>query len=424
MIGRRACWLTGCLVALATAGTAAATAGAYRITLAPKTVPAGGQSILRATIHATTSTIRSVNLRPPDGYGVSAVTAPRGASGSITRNLVRLRGLQIAPGTSKTVTLTLDAPCSSRTRRPWSTLPRPARGATTATTGACSLSFVPQPANAKVGQRVSAASFDTAGPAPAVAVIDARGGRSRSDGVKVALTLAPGSAAGPLTGGRRRSSKGGVVAFPRLTVASQGPYRLLASAKRVPPATSDAFQAEQDVAVCPDNVGCSTTATTTGTFGPNATPYAVSLNVQAPDNPNLGPDGGALTTSFDTQPPLDCRGYAELSPATGVFLGPNREKIVRLTLSPSLVGANGLQACVGLPYNFIARLFTRIPVEEDLNGDGVTDQYVGLLNDCFDIALGLLITPPCVADRGQDANLNYYITIRLPANGADPRYRS
>jgi hypothetical protein len=209
-------------------------------------------------------------------------------------------------------------------------------------------------------------------------------------------------------------------------VDGHGSARLVASGKRIPPATSNTFSAEQDAVLCPPNTSCSASATQTGTFGANNRAYSLRVDITAPDNPDVGQDGGALTTSFNAQAPLDCRGYRERGPGTAVFVGPNREKIVRYTLSPSLLAAHPgvLQACVGLPYNFLARLLTRFPVPEDTNGDGVKDQFVGQLNGCFEIVLGLLITPPCVSERGTDAAGNAFITIRVPPSDQDPRYRS
>jgi hypothetical protein len=441
MIGRKASLLVGIGLALVTATMASSTAGAasYRIGLLPQSMPAGGQATIRATITASTSRVGSINLTPPEGYAVARVGPPRGARAAIVRRVVRLRSLGIARGRSKVVRLTVNAPCSSRSKASWKATAKPSanfrgrrlssRGAhtrlTTRTTARCYLSFAPQPADVKVGDRITGTSFDPSGPPPAVVVLDRAGRQSRSDGVRVALTLAPGSAAGPLTGGSMRRSVKGVVTFPQLSVGSPGSYRLVASGKRIPPRTSNSFSAEQDAVVCTADASCSASATQTGTFGPNNTPYSLRLDVTAPDIPG-DQDAGALRTSFNTGTPLDCRGYHERSPDTGVFIGPNREKIVRFTISPTLLAASPgrLEACVGLPYKFLTKLFTPAAVHEDTNGDGVGDQFVGQLNGCFEIVLGLLISPPCVAQRGTDAAGNAFITIRVPPSDQDPRYRS
>jgi hypothetical protein len=440
MIGRRASLLAGAGLALtiATVASSTASAAAYRISLLPQTMPAGGHASIRATIHASGAAVGSINLKPPEGYAVTAVRPPRGSKGSVVANVVRLRKLNIKPGSSKVVTLSVNAPCSSRTTAAWAAKTKQSatftgqrlstvgsrKRLTTRTTASCRLSFSPQPGSVKIGSRITGASFDASGPAPAIVVVDGRGRRSRSSGVRVALTLAPGSSAGPLSGGATRKSVKGVVTFPRLTVGGQGSYRLVAEGKRIAPQTSDSFSAEQDAVVCEDDAGCSASATQTGTIGPNNTPYSMRMDVSAPENPGEGEDGGVLTASFNTQRPLDCGGYSERSPDTGVFVGPNRQKTVRLTLSPSLVTNPGsLQACVGLPYNF-AGLFTPSPVPVDTDGDGVNDQFVGRLSSCFDIIFGILIGPPCVGLRGFDDDGNAFITIHLPANDQDPRYRS
>ncbi|HEX8158981.1 MAG TPA: hypothetical protein VF526_16460 [Solirubrobacteraceae bacterium] len=424
----------------ATAAASTASAAAYRIGLSPQSMPAGGQKAIRATIHASGSAVGSVNLTPPEGYAVAAVKAPRGSKASVVRNLVRLRRLAIRPGRSKTVTLTVNAPCSSRSTATWNARakasatfagkPLSPRGSrkrlTTRTTARCRLEFSPQPGDVKVGDPITGTDFDAAAPGLKIVVIDGARRRSRSSGVRVAIKLAPGSSAGPLVGGETRSSVKGVVAFPGLTVGSPGSYQLSASGKRIPPTVSDSFEAQQDVVECSDNSSCTTSATKTGTFGSKDTPYSVRVDVTAPHNPNAEDDGGMLTTSFNSQRSLNCRGYGERSPDTAVFVGPNREKIVRFTVSQSLLAAHPgpLQACVGLPYNFLARLLTRFPVAEDSDGDGVNDQFVGQLNGCFEIILGLLITPPCISERGTDASGNAFITIRVPADDRDPRYRS
>jgi hypothetical protein len=442
MIGRRASLLVGIGLTVAITAIASSTASAatYRIALLPQSIPAGGQATILATINASGSRVGSINLTPPEGYGVARVRLPGGSAGRIVRNVVHLRRLGIARGRSKVVRLTVRAPCSSRSKAAWKATAKPsadfsgrrlsARGShtrlTTRTKSRCYFSFVPQPSDVKVGDRITATSFDATGPAPAVVVLDNAGRRSRSDGVRVALTLAPGSPTGSLTGGAMQRSVNGVVTFPQLSVGSHGSYRLVASGKRIPPRTSNSFRAEQDAVVCAVDISCSASARQTGTFGPNNTPYSLRLDVTAPDTPGAGGEGAALTTSFNTQPPLDCRGYHERAPDTGVFLGPNREKIVRYTVSPSLMAASPgkLQACVGLPYKFLTRLFTPAAVHEDTNGDGVGDQFVGQLNGCFEIVLGLLIKPPCVSQRGTDAAGNAFITIRVPPSDQDPRYRS
>lgn len=429
----------GLALALSLVASSTASAAAYGIALLPQSVPAGSQSTIRATISASASRVGSINLTPPEGYAVVGVRPPRGSKASIVRNVLRLRGLGIARGRSKVVTLTVNAPCSSSSTVAWGAIAKPSAGfrgrrlsprgshtrLTTRTTASCHVSFAPQPANVKVGERITGTSFDPTGPAVAVAVFDGAGLPSRSSGIRVEITLAPGSYAGPLAGAEQRSVNG-VVTFPRLAVGSPGSYRLIASGKLIPPGVSDSFNAEQDAVMCREDAGCRASATEIGTFGADKTPYSLRIDITAPANPNAGRDGGALTTSFDTQPPLDCPGYAERGPDTAVFVGPNREKIVRYTLSTSLLAADPrtLQACVGLPYNFLGRLFTPFPEPQDTNGDGAADQFVGQLNDCLEIILGLLVRPPCVSERGVDANGDAFIEIRVPPNDQDPRYRS
>lgn len=442
MIGRtgiRLAILAGALM-LSGLASSSASAAVYSVSLSPQTAPSGSRATIEATIgNDLSDTVGSVDLTAPAGFALVGASIAAPSTATVVGSTVQLRDLDIDFQDSKTVTLTVDLTCSPTTAAQWTAVAKrtgdfsglPLLGlgattqATTTTTGACTTAFVAPPADAEAGAPITALDFDPDAVAVAVTVLDGAGARLTRDNVAISLALAAGVYSGPLGGTTVRSTVDGVASFPGVSVASEGAYALIASSGGVSASISQTFRVEQDAVVCQPNVACGALATVSGAFGPGQTPYFVGVNVSAADNPATNDDGGVLTASFNTQPPLDCAGYTERAPDTAVVLGLNREKVMTLTVSASLMAASPgtLQACVGLPYHFQTRLLTPAAVHVDTNGDGVKDQYVGQLRTCFELLLGLLVTPPCVSQRGTDAAGNKFITIRVPADPLDPRIR-
>jgi hypothetical protein len=92
-------------------------------------------------------------------------------------------------------------------------------------------------------------------------------------------------------------------------------------------------------------------------------------------------------------------------------------------LDKALLAANPgtLQMCVGVPYVFRTRPGTAVATPADSDGDGIKDQWVGLLPTCSEPFLDR--KPPCVARRGTDRSGNPFIIARLKASPNDPRLR-
>ncbi|MDX6720845.1 MAG: hypothetical protein QOJ63_3099, partial [Solirubrobacteraceae bacterium] len=350
-------------------------------------------------------------------------------------NVIHVRDESLIAGGSRAIQIAYDAPCAQGTAN-WAVVAKqtpdfsgptdlalePKGSALTTTArGSCSLAFFAQPDDVKVGQPITTAPFDPTGAPAAVALLDATGHVSKSSGSLVTVGLALGSAWGQLNGKKTVSSVDGIASFPGISVSRQGRYVLTASSPGLKSTVSARFRAEQVAVRCRNNVDCSATVTQSGVFGPKGKPFFVRADTSAPRNPDVNGDGGVLTLSFDTQLPLDCAGYTERSPATAVVLGLNRRKVVALTMDKALLAANPgtQQMCVGVPYDFRTRAGTPDATFADSDGDGVKDQYVGLLPNCSDYAGR---RPPCVARRGTSSG-NPFIVARLKASPRDPRLR-
>jgi hypothetical protein len=430
-------WL---VFAIALAAIVPSAASAYSVVLPSTPVVSGQRVQITATItnYAQSEQLGSADLVAPAGVVLreaSLIDGPPAATASIANNVIHLRDESLIAGASRAVRITLDAPCAQGTTG-WAVVAKqtpdfsgptdlslePGSSALTTTArGSCSLAFVAQPDDVKIGQSITTAPFDpTAAPA-AVALLDAVGHLSGSSGELVTVGLALGSAWGQLNGKKTVSAVNGIASFPGISVSRQGRYVLTASSPGLKSTVSARFRAEQVAVRCRNGVDCTATVTQTGVFGPKAKPYFVRADTTAPRNPDVSSDGGVLTLSFDTQLPLDCAGYTERSPVTAVVLGLNRRKVVALTMDKALLAANPgtLQMCVGVPYLFRTRAGSPAATWEDSDGDGVKDQWVGQLPSCADVDR----RPPCVARRGTDSSGNPLVVARLKASPHDPRLR-
>jgi len=278
----------------------------------------------------------------------------------------------------------------------------------TTVTGACALRFAAQPQDARVGERISAADFDPAGPPVSVEVIDGEGNRSTSATPTITLALATGSGLGTLLGGTSATAVAGVVAFGDLRLDAAGVYSLRATAEGVQPAVSALFTIQQVAIACVEDVDCS---------GSLSTPRS---NVDASAFAGPGTDAGFLQMSFNTGFRPDCAGYEEFSADWAVVLGPDRQKRIVYSIDKRVMnanpnnGASSLQMCFAAPFTFATRAGGS-PAEADVDGDGITDWYYATLPDCG--------APPCVAARHKDRAGNGVIEVQAPAGAEDPAYR-
>lgn len=442
MIRRKDKWFGWLVFAIALSAVVPSAASAYTVVLPSAPVVSGQrvQATARITNYAQGEQLGSADISAPAGAVVrdaSLIDAPPAATASIAGNVIHVRDESLIGGATRSIRITFDAPCSQGTSG-WAvaakqspdfrgpadlSLDPTANSLSTTTRGSCGLAFVAQPSNVKAGQPITTEPFDSSSAPGAVALLDAGGQPSRSSGEPVTLGLALGSALGQLNGSKTVSAVDGIASFPGISVGRPGRYALAAASPGLRSVVSERFRVEQVAVRCPNRVDCSATATQAGVFGAKRRAYFVRVDASAPKNTDASSDGGVLTLSFDTQLPLDCAGYTERSPATAVVLGLNRRKVVKLTMDEALVAARpgAQQMCVGVPYDFRTRPGTPSAVRADSDGDGVKDQWVGLLPNCPEPFRGR--QQPCVARRGTDSSGNPFIVGRLRASPRDPRLR-
>ena len=423
------------------AADAQTTTKPYSVVLSPSSVASGDRTTITATVKnlASRQTLGSANVTPPGGYRVvsATISKPPPASVSVVDNVVQLRTLGLGKNQSLVVTMTVDVPCAAGTSR-WTpaakqsnqfngtgndfTLTEGLSQLNTTATGSCGLAFVTQPAETRVGERITGVPLDPTGAQVAVRHVDGAGA-TRSSSSPVTLTSSPGTLAGTSTA----AAVEGVATFGDISLASPGSYTLTASSTGSPSTTSNEFAVrDESTTTCQDNVDCTGTLTRTGTL-PDGQTYVERLQVTAGDNPDLNQDGGTLRLGFNVTKPIDCAGYTEVSPDTGEFDGLNRPKTATTTTDRILLQRAGrtlasLKTCFGAPYDFPTGPFTRA-TPEDIDGDGHTDRFVGLLPDCFEVVAGLIFPPPCVESRSTDAAGNAVINVQAPADPRDPWIR-
>jgi hypothetical protein len=219
----------------------------------------------------------------------------------------------------------------------------------TTVTGGCKLLFAAQPQDARVGERLSAADFDPAGPPVLVEVVDGAGNPLTSSAPTITLALATTSGLGMLHGGTTRTAAAGVAAFGDLSVDAPGTYSLQASAPGLQPAVSAFFTIQQVAIECREDVDCS---------GSLSTPLS---RVDASAFAGPGTDDGFLQLSFNAGFQPDCAGYEEASADTAFVLGPDRQKRVVYSIDKKVMnaipdnGASSLQICFAAPFTFATR---------------------------------------------------------------------
>ena len=428
------------LVALVTAlGLAvfASPAGAaskpFTMVVLPASVPAGQSSTFSVTLTNQTGQqeLGSAEVTVPSAFANVSAPDPDGpASATVTGNVVRFQDLGVAPGGSVTVRVTANVPaglgCSGAVFTwgvvakqandfngpPGNDLTLNAQGSslTTTVSGGCALRFVAGhgPANARVGQTISATALDPAGPSLQVEVVDGAGNRVTSSSASITIALGPSMGSGALHGTTTVTAIAGVASFANLSIDARGTYTLRASAGGLTPATSNSFRVDQVAVPCIEDVTCFASIT-------NGT---TTFSVTAPGNAHV--DAGALFLDNGLSFEMNCGGYAELTATPTVVEGPARAKIVTATIDKSTMnkqpnnGASFLQMCFGANFTFTTRPNTSLtPV--DTNSDGVPDFFYGLLPDCG--------TEPCVSARNKTNAGDGVIVVKTSEVTGDPAYR-
>jgi len=417
---------------LALAAFAAQPAGAatkpYSLTIAPAMVKGGGTVSLTATFKNLTGTqqLGSANLTPPAGFTLQAPPAPvlSGAgSATIAGNVLQLRGLGLPPGGSVGVTFSVSVPCASGRSFTWMpqakqsndfngqpgndlTLSPPSPTTTVSGCVAAKLAFVQQPADARIGERITGAPFDPTDTQHLVSVEveDASGARVVDSSAAITMTLGPSTGVGVLQP-TTVPAVNGLATFSNLSISAAGSYTLSASSDGLQGATSNPFNIQQAAVQCIEDKTCST-----GDVPKNH----VSTNTTAAPVPGQ-PDAGFLTVSYDVGPTIECQGYNEFSPDQAEIQGPNRSKVVAFRVDKLLMnaqpnnGASFLDMCFGAPYSFATKPGTPAAVEIE------PGFFVGRLPDCG--------AAPCVAGRNKNQSGDGIITVRVAAGPEDPAFR-
>jgi hypothetical protein len=441
--GKWLVFLATALTLLCFAASASAASGSkpYALTIAPGTPTyetasgqvASGETVgITATIKNETSTqqLGSANLFWPSGFTVEPGSASASVgSASVAKSCsylgasagpcVQLRQLNLAPGSSATITMTVATPACEQgsgfrwfaeakqannySGSPGNDLTYDASNSQPNTTldGACSLSWSTEPANAQTNAVITSSSY-AAGSPPAVTVLDANDNPISTSTLPVTASLATNLFA-TLNGTSTQPAIGGVASFADLSINAAGTgYELGASSGMLTGATSSPFNVTDQVVSCPANGSCSATdGTSNGNKAQvNATTSTAGLLLES--------------VNANNSAQLKCTGYTSADPNTYQFDTPSGwSKVVTLTIRPlkKLSGnANQIlkaqQICFGAPEDFITASGTLAPAGTLPDG---TSGFIGLLPNCTGSSTG-----PCHA-RNQDTT----ITDQLSPNGFD-----
>ena len=414
----------------------------FSVVIAPSSVPAGARATLTATITNSSYSrerLDSAELGAPGALALVSATVGAPGSATVAGSKVTLRGLWLAPDRSVVVTIVADAACgassgswtaAAREKGWWGhpgepfALDAKKSALKTSTTGSCALRFAAQPANARVGDALSAVAYSPSGPPPAVEIVDGAGNRATSSTASVSLALVTTAGSGTLGGSTSVAAVAGLASFPGLTLSAPGVYALDASSAGLTGTRSATFKVDQVAVACNENARCSGSVSTGMT----------ALDVTA--SPNAGIDAGTLLLSFNAGLQIDCAGYSEASPDTALIdlRGGSREKTATLrvssgggTLTATTSGHHPsqpkLDVCYGSPVPFTTKsgATAAVGASYDWNLDGTLDPvYVGLLPDCGSGYCKL--PPPCIVSRWTSAG-ERLVTVRIPGGVADPAMR-
>jgi hypothetical protein len=399
----------------------------FTMVVAPASVPAGTKATFTATLtnRSSHNKLDSADITVPSAFtGISVADLLGKASATLYGNVIKVRDVKLDPGKSVAVTATATVPCAPGTHT-WAvkakhyallgsgegdlTLDASAGQLKTTVTGSCALRFVAghTPANARVGQTISAAEYDPAGPVLQVEVVDGDGSRVTTSSAVVSIALGPRSGSGTLAGTTTATASAGVASFANLSISGPGTYTLTASSTGFASVTSGSFMIDQVAVPCIEDQACSATLANGQT------------NFDVTAAPSSGTDAGFLVMSNNVGPSFDCDNYKEQTATPTTIVGPDRTKTVTATIDRSVLNAQhrsytSVQMCFGAPYPFTTRYGSTLK-SIDTNGDGSADFYFGLLPDCG--------TAPCVAKRKQNDDCDAVIVVKAPGGSKDPAYR-
>ena len=435
----------------------------------PATVSGGTAGTIRATYTNLSGQqqLGSSDLTVPSGLRVTSATVTPAGSATVAGNVIKLRSLGLAGGSSARVTIGVapDCPAASYT---WAvpvtkqandfngtpgnnlTLNAAASDLRTVVTGGCILRFLAQPANARVSQTISSRAYDPSGPPVSVEVVDSLGQRITTSTAAITIGFAVNAGGGALGGATTVAASGGVANFSSLTVDKAGfGYSLSASSPGATSATSSAFNIDQVAVVCAEDVDC------TGQLGLTQTNQSLggssALSITAVQGATSDVDAGFLLLSLGLGGALDCAGYTEFTASLDVlsadYTALDRQKRVVATIDKRVMnlvsnnGASFLESCFGAPYTFATKPGTALEVNTAyVPGPYPAPEYKGLLPDCGGSAQlddpatpgvsGPLVSnapAPCVLKRRKTGSGDGVIESLWPSGRAvgisDPRGR-
>jgi hypothetical protein len=446
------------LAALAPA-QAATTSKPYAVSISPLALPAGaalsrdGLDPVEVTVtnQAGIQSIQSVEIGVPSGVSLTGAGPAGGSSPEISGGKARWLNQSIAPGTSQTYTLDVQAPCAG-TLGSWTVIPKqsndfrgppgntfgpldPSSVLAASLQGACTLTWTAAPADARIQARVSTTDFDPAGPAPAVTLRD--GANQGISGQTVTVGLGPSSGVGtlaaPVSG---TTDASGVAKFENVAITSAGYYRLAATTLALTAVTPESFLIQTTDQLCES--GCS--GSTTGEDGSK-----LSVTV----NPGTYPGGrlsmSVLGASLDLAP--DCRDYVEFSGEFSIVVGPGGDKTISQTITKQDMnrspnnGASFINVCYGdlatteafeqalgdfghgdvVPatgwwFDPVTVAAGTEPQAWDFDGDGIPDGIIWVLADCRTTG----DVRPCEDATSKDRAGNGVVTYLAPGGLLDP----
>lgn len=443
----------GVLLLGAMAPAAAASNGKeFILAISPTEVSAGAGGVTASATFTNPADARqqlgSANLTPPPGFVVTQARIAGAPNPAIRNTTVELRNLSLAPGRSVTVTMAISAPCGSSASPEWTVQAKqandfrgtgndialwrasPETSIVTDVAGSCELAWRTAPADARVGQTITATPYTPTAPPSSVAVYDGNGNVITSATGGVTLSFGLRSGLGSLSGATSSlTSPSGVASFGTLAISAPGTYSLIAEVTSgrfdgLVSAPSPRFQVSTVATQCTSGASCQGTVSTTEA--------KISLTALAAS------DSPLLTLSLNAG--IDLSDAACGWPAgtgytnqTSLFevTSSLREKRLSATVAKRYMnydpdnGAPRLEMCFGSPVAFYAKDYatgasslTEASSTFDWDRDGDEDPvHVGLLPNCP------VAGHPCITQRKKTSGGDGFIEATIPARLGDPAMR-
>jgi len=228
-------------IVVITAGSAATTTKPYTASFDPGPLAGGGTVHVNLAIHnlANPQPLGSANVTAPSAFTLVGASVPQGSATVASGSLLQLRDLNLAPGATLNVDITIRTTCSSGSYT-WAiqakqsnsfngppgndfTLQTAGSNLVTSVSGNCRLVWDTQPKSAFVNTLITGTAVDTSGPRVAVKAVDGDGNTLQSASGTVTLTKTAGtfSSAGGFAG-TQASLVNGVATFSSLTSSATG----------------------------------------------------------------------------------------------------------------------------------------------------------------------------------------------------------